>query len=194
MPHQIREKCHVVGHFHTSGDSNWFTGEKTVPSYDGWKNTYPQKCQHFHFLQIPGFTTWLGLIALFILRLSSRKKMFKLLFHYFAILPFGRKLFSWNELWVNYCKNNQERACATSVIHSKADIKVQRLRFSPWVTNAGKTTENSVLSRYSSPALAQNTESAEEVSSLGNPWWSLWGGQRMSEVEGKKVTLGLIIR
>lgn len=79
MTHQIREKCHVVGHFHTSGNSNWFTGEKTVPSYEGQKNTCPQKCKHFHSLQIPNFTTWLGSTALFILRFPSKDKMFKFL-------------------------------------------------------------------------------------------------------------------
>lgn len=106
MTHQIREKCHVVGHFHTSGNNNWFTREKTVPSYEGEKNTCPQKCKHFHFLQIPAFTTWLGLIALFILRFPSKDKMFKFLISLFY--HFERSSFPKNEFHINYCKNNQE--------------------------------------------------------------------------------------
>ena len=73
MTHQIGEKRHVVGHFHTSGDDNWLTGEKAVPSDEGQKNTCPQKWKHFHFLQSPAFTTWLGLNHSFHCQISTQK-------------------------------------------------------------------------------------------------------------------------
>lgn len=61
MTHQVREKRHVVGHFHTSGNSDWLTGEKAVPSYEGQKNAGRQKRGRFHLPQTP-ITTWLGLL------------------------------------------------------------------------------------------------------------------------------------